>query len=223
MWAAGCIMAELYRAGVPLLRGETDVDQILIFAQHFGVPTEETWPGVSKLPDWSKLVLEPRDGIDLHRVVGGLSAEGYDLLRQLLEVDPNKRVSAAEALKHPYFDPLRTPAQGYQPDALRLPLRCIRWPARGWGPHPVAAWAADDTASKSVSENDVPPTEVRHSGPHESDYFRRPATGTRQAGANTPRAGTRYGAYNSTVVKWPPCFSESQHASPLTYHQRCAG
>jgi len=35
--------------------------------------------------------------------VPGLSPEGLDLLEAMLVHDPNKRISAKEALKHPYL------------------------------------------------------------------------------------------------------------------------
>ncbi len=33
-----------------------------------------------------------------------LSADAYDLLKKLLEKDPKLRISAAEALNHPWFN-----------------------------------------------------------------------------------------------------------------------
>ena len=47
--------------------------------------------------------------IPLDKVVKGLSAEGYDLLEKLLELDYKKRITAADALKHPYLKDLHNP------------------------------------------------------------------------------------------------------------------
>lgn len=43
IWAVGCILAELLLR-VPLLPGETDLDQLDKMTQAFGTPTEEIWP-----------------------------------------------------------------------------------------------------------------------------------------------------------------------------------
>ena len=36
-----------------------------------------------------------------------ISEKGVDLLSKLLVLDPSKRITASEALKHPYFDIVR--------------------------------------------------------------------------------------------------------------------
>ncbi len=43
---------------------------------------------------------------DLSRVIPELDAQGIDLMSQMLQYDPAKRIHATEALKHPYFDTL---------------------------------------------------------------------------------------------------------------------
>ena len=58
IWSAGCIFAELSNRGCPLLPG-SDIDSQLkiTFRLLLGVglwPTEDSWPGISKLPDYKK-------------------------------------------------------------------------------------------------------------------------------------------------------------------------
>ena len=58
VWSTGCIFAELSNTGSPLLPG-SDIDSQLkiTFRLLLGVglwPTEESWPGISKLPDFQE-------------------------------------------------------------------------------------------------------------------------------------------------------------------------
>lgn len=39
----------------------------------------------------------------MSKYVPGLSAEGLDLLEKMLVHDPNKRIAAKDALKHPFL------------------------------------------------------------------------------------------------------------------------
>ena len=54
MWSVGCIFGEML-AGKPLLPGEGEVDQISKIFKLVGVPSEERWPGFSKLPNSSQV------------------------------------------------------------------------------------------------------------------------------------------------------------------------
>lgn len=42
----------------------------------------------------------------LSHLVPTLEADGVDLLEQMLQYDPAKRITAADAMKHPYFSDL---------------------------------------------------------------------------------------------------------------------
>jgi len=42
-------------------------------------------------------------GEDLRSLVPRLDDEGYDLLNRMLQINPINRISAAEALNHPYL------------------------------------------------------------------------------------------------------------------------
>ena len=70
IWSAGCVFAELSNTGCPLLPG-TDVDgQLKItFRLLLGVglwPTEDSWPGVTKLPEYDKRIKEATKSSSSH-------------------------------------------------------------------------------------------------------------------------------------------------------------
>jgi serine/threonine protein kinase len=84
-----------------------EVDQAEKIAQWCGTPTEEVWPGVSHLP-WYRIVLGSKPAVR-PRVLrerftaAGFPADAVDLLDRLLCLDPSRRLSADEALRHEYF------------------------------------------------------------------------------------------------------------------------
>uniref|UniRef100_A0A672LMU4 Cell division protein kinase 5 n=1 Tax=Sinocyclocheilus grahami TaxID=75366 RepID=A0A672LMU4_SINGR len=86
MWSAGCIFAELANAGRPLFPGNDVDDQM-------------SW---NKLPDYKPYPMYPAT-TSLVNVVPKLSSTGRDLLQNLLKCNPVQRISAEEALQHPYF------------------------------------------------------------------------------------------------------------------------
>ena len=51
MWAIGCIFAEL-SSGNAIFKGDSQLDQIMRIFRYLGTPTERTWPGVKKLPNF---------------------------------------------------------------------------------------------------------------------------------------------------------------------------
>ena len=67
--------------------------------------------------------LEQRDKIDLAAKYPATESQGIDLLQRLLEFNPNKRPTAAEALKDPYFDDIRLPEQEkFETPHINLPV-----------------------------------------------------------------------------------------------------
>ncbi len=97
-WSVGCIMAEML-LGKPLFAGDSEIGQIFKIFQIMGTPNEESWTGVSKLPDfkptfpqWKPLVFSS--------IIPNLDQDGIDLLSKLLTMDPYQRISVREALEH---------------------------------------------------------------------------------------------------------------------------
>lgn len=107
IWSAGCIFAEM-ATGRPLFPGNSIKDQLARIFKLLGTPTEEVWPRLMTLPDAaiaSKLPFYLRP--PLEAVAPKLEPQGIDLLSRLLEYQPDRRLSAEQALSHPYFDEIR--------------------------------------------------------------------------------------------------------------------
>lgn len=49
----GCIFAEVATKDA-LFKGDSEIDQIFRIFRTMGTPTEETWPGVTSLPEYQK-------------------------------------------------------------------------------------------------------------------------------------------------------------------------
>lgn len=103
MWSIGCIFGELILKE-PLLPGKGEIDQVAKIFKLLGKPTEDMWPGFSKLPNAKSFNLNAAPPYSaLRQTFRYTTAHGLDLLSRLLTYDPAKRISADEALKHPYF------------------------------------------------------------------------------------------------------------------------
>jgi len=108
LWSAGCIFVELLEKSSPF-PGKTESQQMELIFKLCGTPNEHTWPGVSKLPEYKNISGRFFNKID--DVYGHLNPEALDLLKKLLTPDPEKRISASDALDHDYFwqDPIPPP------------------------------------------------------------------------------------------------------------------
>ncbi|KAF9483692.1 Pkinase-domain-containing protein [Pholiota conissans] len=113
MWSVGCIFAEMAMQGTPLFPGDSEIDQIFKIFRYvlliLGTPSEDSWPGVSQLPDY-KPTFPQWSRQDVARIVSTLDQAGIDFLKQTLNFDSAKRLSAKRALQHPYFGDYRPSA-----------------------------------------------------------------------------------------------------------------
>ncbi|CAB3365800.1 Hypothetical predicted protein [Cloeon dipterum] len=105
MWGVGCIHLEML-TGVPAFPGVRDAsDQLDKIFKVLGTPTDDTWPGVSSLPGYVPHKLCYYQPQRLGRVFPRLhdASEGESMACSLLQLNPERRISADRALRHPYF------------------------------------------------------------------------------------------------------------------------
>ena len=102
LWAVGCVLAELLN-NCPLFPGENDIDQLGLVIRHLGTPTEEVWPGVSTLPDFSKITFPDTAGVSFEEMIPEAPASALDLVALFVNYNSAARISAKEALRHEYF------------------------------------------------------------------------------------------------------------------------
>lgn len=104
IWSIACIFAEM-ATRKPLFQGDSEIDQLFRIFRVLRTPNEKTWPGISQLPDY-KNTFPNWTNYTLESQVKNIDKLGLDLLREMLIYNPVKRITALDALKHPYFDDL---------------------------------------------------------------------------------------------------------------------
>lgn len=88
---------------------------IFSIIQTLGTPTEETWPGMTELPDF--IQFKPFPGTPLKHIFTAAGDDLLDLIASFLNVNPLERCTCDQALQMPYFSNKPAPTPG-----SKLPL-----------------------------------------------------------------------------------------------------
>jgi serine/threonine protein kinase len=104
IWSAACIIAEM-TMGKPLFDGDSRIDQFRKITAILGSPTPDTFP-LFELSEEQLGSLPHFEKRELKSVLMTDNLLLIDLLGKMLRYDPKKRLSAQEAINHPYFQKL---------------------------------------------------------------------------------------------------------------------
>ena len=105
MWSIGCIFGEMVNGSI-LFKGFSEKEQVRKIFEIFGTPTEKTYPMYMEYSGWKDENWEVYLPKNLKEILPTLDDNGIDLLKKLLELDPEKRILASDALQHPFFKDL---------------------------------------------------------------------------------------------------------------------
>ena len=139
MWAVGCIFAELL-ALRPIFKGEeTKLDnkknvpfqknQLQKIVDVLGMPSVKNWSNISDYSEAQNLSLlkpQPAHLESWYKSVGASNPQGLKLLQSLLQYDPLKRLTAKDALSHPYFTDLpKISTNAFEGQSIEYPRRKV--------------------------------------------------------------------------------------------------
>lgn len=102
IWSIGCILGETI-SGRPMFPGTSTMNQLERILEITGRPSDEDIESIQS--PYARTMLEsipPSRQKSLAEVFPSASPEALDLVRQCLEFNPNRRITAVEALCHPY-------------------------------------------------------------------------------------------------------------------------
>ncbi|XP_056639045.1 cyclin-dependent kinase 4 [Diorhabda sublineata] len=107
IWSIGCIIVELYSLK-PLFCGCSEGDQLSKIFRIIGKPSEKEWPEENVSIKWNSF--DVINTITIEEIIPNICETACDLVMSMLTFDPKKRVSALQALNHPFFteEPLNT-------------------------------------------------------------------------------------------------------------------
>lgn len=135
IWSVGCIFAEMIN-GRTLFKGKDYLDQLAQIMKITGTPGTEF---IHKLES-----IEAREYIrtlpyikktDFSFLFPNTKSIALDLLEKMLVLDADKRLSATEALSHPYFEPFRDAEDETKPEPFDDSLDQLKLSVDMWKRH----------------------------------------------------------------------------------------
>lgn len=117
MWSVGCIFAEILGRKA-LFPGKNFLHQLALIFDVLGTPPTEATTRIKSAQAQRFLKsLGKKPKVPFRTIFPAASDDAVDLLEKLLEFDPTKRISAQDALAHPYMQAIERKYKGADPHA----------------------------------------------------------------------------------------------------------
>ncbi|KAE8304615.1 Kinase, CMGC RCK [Giardia duodenalis] len=105
IWACACILCEILLMK-PLFPGANDIDMLNLITSTLGSPTREDWPAGYALAErigykFPRATQSRQE--KLRYLFPNVTEDCINLLSRMFEFDQNKRLSAQDCLRHPWF------------------------------------------------------------------------------------------------------------------------
>uniref|UniRef100_A0A8D0G195 mitogen-activated protein kinase n=1 Tax=Sphenodon punctatus TaxID=8508 RepID=A0A8D0G195_SPHPU len=111
IWSVGCIMAEMI-TGRPLFKGNDHLDQLTEIMKITGTPTQDFVQKLQSQDAKNYIKSLPKvQKKDFAAILKYANPLAVNLLEKMLVLDAEKRITAAEALAHPYFEAVHDPEE----------------------------------------------------------------------------------------------------------------
>uniref|UniRef100_A0A3B0MU24 Cyclin-dependent kinase 2 homolog n=1 Tax=Theileria annulata TaxID=5874 RepID=A0A3B0MU24_THEAN len=115
LWSAGCIMSELV-SGTHIFAADKEFLILKLICEYLGLPDEADLKYLRTLPLWNdknsnplhperigSIITRHREFEKIFTKVNQLGKDGWDLLKTLFSWSPSTRITAKQALLHPWF------------------------------------------------------------------------------------------------------------------------
>lgn len=106
LWGAGCVFFEVLTL-FPLFPGNNELDQVHRIHDIMGTPKKELLDNFQKHATHMEFDFPQKKGTGIEKMLKHVSKHCVDLLNKMMTYDPDDRITASQALKHPYFKDLR--------------------------------------------------------------------------------------------------------------------
>lgn len=103
VWAAGVTLAHLSMNNTPLFPGDCEFSTLLKIFRQLGTPNANLWPEATQLPYYNA-EFPKWNAIPFHKDIRNkLREEGCHLIQKMLSLNPSKRPTVKECMRHAYF------------------------------------------------------------------------------------------------------------------------